>query len=173
MDKIDFSYASKVEHNFAQRLIIKSIENITGKKKLESLYKNYSLDSKNPKTFWSDILDIMNIKVINKSQNQLAIGKNEQLVIIANHPFGIIDGLILCALTSKFRGDFKIMTHETLQFLPQLKEFILPVDFRGKSKESKLLNIKTAKEAREHLNNNGIVIIFPSGGVSVANNLKS
>ena len=173
MDKIDFSYASKVEHNFAQRLIIKSIESITGKKKLENLYSNYSLDSKNPQTFWSDILDIMNIKVVNKSQNKLSIAKNEPLIIIANHPFGIIDGLILCALASKFRSDFKIMTHETLQFLPQLKKYILPVDFSGKSKESKLLNIKTAKEAREHLINKGIVIIFPSGGVSVASNLRS
>ncbi len=173
MDKIDFSYASKVEHNFAQRLIIKSIESITGKKKLENLYNNYSLDSKNPQTFWSDILDIMNIKVVNKSQNKLSIAKNEPLIIIANHPFGIVDGVILCALASKFRSDFKIMTHETLQFLPQLKKYILPVDFSGKSKESKLLNIKTAKEAREHLINKGIVIIFPSGGVSVASNLRS
>ena len=49
MDKLDFSYASKTEHNFAQRLIIKTIENITGKKKLETMYKNYSLTSNNPR----------------------------------------------------------------------------------------------------------------------------
>ena len=42
MNKIDFSYASKLEHNFAQRLIIKTIERITGKKKLEKLYTQYS-----------------------------------------------------------------------------------------------------------------------------------
>ncbi len=173
MNKIDFSYASKVEHNFAQRLIIKTIESISGKKKLENLYKNYSLDVRDPKNFWTDILDIMNIKVINKSKHKLMIPKNGSLLIIANHPFGIIDGLILCALTSKVRDDFKIMTHETLQFLPQMQKFILPVDFRGKKKESKILNIKTAKDAKSHLENNGIVIIFPSGGVSVASSLKS
>ena len=44
MDKINISYASNVEHNFAQRLIIKTIENVTGKKKLEKLYNNYSLN---------------------------------------------------------------------------------------------------------------------------------
>jgi len=41
-DNIDFSYASKIEHNFAQRLIIKTIERVTGKKKLEMLYNQYS-----------------------------------------------------------------------------------------------------------------------------------
>ena len=44
MNKIDFSYASKSEHNFAQRLVIKTIETLTGKKKLENLYKNYSIN---------------------------------------------------------------------------------------------------------------------------------
>ena len=75
MEKFDFSYASKSEHNFAQRLIIKTIETLTGKKKLENLYKNYSLDSRNPKNFWSDILEEMEISFINKSYNKLIIPK--------------------------------------------------------------------------------------------------
>tara|TARA_Y200000002_G_C22588435_1_gene624054 strand:- start:283 stop:1104 length:822 start_codon:yes stop_codon:yes gene_type:complete len=173
MNKINFSYASKSEHNFAQRLIIKTIETLTGKKKLETLYKNYSVNKQNPVTFWSDILKEMKIKVVNKSHNELSIPVNGPLLVIANHPFGIIDGLILCSLLSKFRNDFKIMTHETLQFLPQLEDFILPVDFSGQTKGSKILNIQTAKAAKKHLCNNGAVIIFPSGGVSVAKSLKS
>ncbi|MDC3208230.1 lysophospholipid acyltransferase family protein [Pelagibacteraceae bacterium] len=170
MNKIDFSYASKSEHNFAQRLIIKTIETLTGKKKLEKLYKNYSIDLKNPKSFWSDILEEMKIKIVNKSKNKLIIPDEGSLLIIANHPFGIIDGLILCSLVSKIRSDFKIMTHETLQFLPQLSQFILPIDFNSQSKKS---NIQITKKAREHLNNKGVLIIFPSGGVATAKNLKS
>ena len=115
----------------------------------------------------------MNIKVTNKSYNKLIIPQKGPLLVIANHPFGIIDGLILCSLISKVRDDFKIMTHETLQFLPQLKQFILPVDFSGKTKKSKILNIQTAKAAKEHLCNDGVVIIFPSGGVSIAKSLTS
>ena len=94
-------------------------------------------------------------------------------MIIANHPFGIIDGLILCSLVSKQRRDFKIMTHETLKFLPQLESFILPVDFSNNKKDAVKLNIQTAKKAREHLLNKGVIIIFPSGSVSTAKNLKS
>ena len=173
MRRVSFSYASKSEHNFAQRLIIRTIESLTGKKKLENLYQNYSLNKQNPKTFWTDILNEMHIKVINKSYNKLIIPQKNRLLVIANHPFGIIDGLILCSLISQVRDDFKIMTHETLQFLPQLNQFILPVDFSGKTKKSKILNIQTAQAAKEHLCNNGVVIIFPSGGVSVAKSLTS
>ena len=73
MDKINISYASKSEHNFAQRLIIKTIESLTGKKKLEKLYKNYAVNKQSPIAFWSDILNEMEIKVVNKSNKELNI----------------------------------------------------------------------------------------------------
>tara|TARA_Y100000816_G_C26067396_1_gene561067 strand:+ start:274 stop:1101 length:828 start_codon:yes stop_codon:yes gene_type:complete len=173
MNKINFSYASKVEHNFAQRLVIRLIENLTGKRKLEKMYKNYSLNSNQPVDFWTDILKLMKINVVNKSKNALHIPLKGPLMIVANHPFGIIDGLILCSIVSKKRKDFKIMTHETLQFLPNLKPFILPIDFSDKNKETIKLNIETANNAKKHLLNNGVLIIFPSGSVATAKNLKS
>ena len=151
MNKIDFSYASKVEHNFAQRLVIKLIENLTGKKKLEKIYKSYALNQNKASDFWSDILKLMNIKVINKSHKPLFIPSNGSLIIIANHPFGIIDGLILCSLVSKERNDFKIMTHETLKFLPKLEPYILPVDFSNNKKDTVKHNIETARKAKKHV----------------------
>ena len=173
MNKIDFSYASELEHNFAQRLVIKTIEKVTGKKKLENLYKQYSLKENDPRNFWTDIINIMNIKIINKSENNIEIPEKGSLIIIANHPFGIVDGLILCSIVSKVRSDFKIMTHETLKFLPQLENYILPVDFSGSDKKTIKYNLETAKKARNHLSSNGVLIIFPSGSVSTAKNLKS
>ncbi len=173
MNKINFSYASEIEHNFAQRLVIKTIEIVTGKKKLEKLYKQYSLKDNDPRTFWTDVLEIMNIKIKNKSKNKIEIPQSGPLMIIANHPFGIIDGLILCSIVSKIRNDFKIMTHETLKFLPQLETYILPVDFSGNDKKTIKNNLNTANKARQHLKNKGVLIIFPSGSVSTAKDLKS
>jgi len=173
MNKIDFSYASQLEHNFAQRLIIKTIERATGKKKLENLYNRYSREVNDPRKFWTEILDIMDIKIKNKSKNKISIPERGSLIVIANHPFGIIDGLILCSIVSKVREDFKIMTHETLKLLPQLERFILPVDFSKSDKKTVRYNLETAKQAKYHLNKNGVLIIFPSGSVSVAKSLKS
>ena len=107
MNKISFSYASKAEHNIGQRLIIKLIENLTGKRKLEKIYKNYIPSNNDPINFWTDILKLMKIRVINRSVKPLLIPETGSLMIIANHPFGIIDGLILCSLVSKKRKDFK------------------------------------------------------------------
>ena len=173
MNEIKITYASNSEHNFAQRLIIKTIERATGRKKLEKVYKEYSEKINDPRFFWGAVLEIMNIKITNKSKNNLEIPQSGPLLMISNHPFGIIDGLILCSLASKVRSDFKIMTHETLKLIPELDKFILPVDFSGKDKETLKKNIKTTKEAKEHLSNKGLLIIFPSGSVSVAKTLKT
>ena len=173
MKEIEITYASKAEHNFAQRLIIKTIERATGKKKLEKVYEEYSKKTNDPRFFWSNVLKIMNISVINKSKNNLEIPHSGPLLMISNHPFGIIDGLILCSLASKIRSDFKIITHETLKLIPELDKFILPIDFSGKDKKTIRNNIKTTREAKEHLINNGLLIIFPSGSVSVAKSLKT
>ncbi len=173
MSKIQISYASKSEHNFAQRLIIRAIERATGRKKLEKLYSNYSMTNTDPINFWSDIIKLMSIEVINASSRDLEIPSKGPLIIIANHPFGIIDGLILCSLTSKYRNDFKIMTHETLQFIPEISNYILPIEFDDTNKEKIKKNIAIAKKAKDHLNSKGALIIFPSGSVSVAKSLKS
>ena len=171
MNKLNFSYASKVEHNFAQRLVIRLIENLT-ETKIRKLYRNYTLSSKGPRLL-SDVLKLMKIKVIDKSAESLSIPETGSLMIIANHPFGIVDGLILCSLVSKIRKDFKIMTHETLKFLPELEDFILPVDFSNNKKNKVKKNIEIAKKAKNHLLNKGVLIIFPSGSVSTAKSLKS
>ena len=155
MDKLNFSYASKVEHNIAQRLVIKLIENLTGKRKLEKIYKDYSINNNNPSEFWTDIVNLMEIKITDNSTKSLSIPESGPLMIIANHPFGIIDGLILCSLISKQRDDFKIMTHETLKFLPQLEKFILPVDFSNDKTNSIKSNLETARKAKQHLLNGG------------------
>ena len=173
MNKIDISYASKTEHNLAQRLIIKTIEQITGKRKLQKIYSDFSQKNNDPRYFWTGILKSMEIKINNMSKNKNFIPATGSLLMIANHPFGIIDGLIMCALASEKRGDFKIITHETLRFAPELDKYILPIDFKENSKETIKRNIETTRKAKKHLLNEGLLIIFPSGSVSISNNRGS
>ena len=68
---------------------------------------------------------------------------------------------------------FKIIPCIHLGNIYAKRDWGYPVDFSGKSKESKMLNIQTAKKAKEYLIDNGVIIMFPSGGVSTAVSLKS
>jgi putative hemolysin len=84
-----------------------------------------------------------------------------RLVVIANHPIGSLDGLALLKLVGEVRKDVKVVANEVLSSLKPLHALLLPVDnMGGKTARSNL------KAIHEHLENEGVVIIFPAGEVS-------
>ena len=89
--------------------------------------------------------------------------------MIANHPFGVIDGLILCSIIGKIRRDYKIITHQVLRQAPAVKDKILPIDF-SETETALQTNLETRRAAQQHLKEDGVVIIFPAGGISLAPN---
>jgi putative hemolysin len=84
---------------------------------------------------------------------------------VANHPFGVLDGLVICWLTSLRRMDFKVLTNSALDGVPEARPYILPVDFSG-TKEALAANVAMRKEALDHVKAGGCVIVFPGGGVA-------
>ncbi len=172
MKKNTLSYAAK-ELNLPQRLLVRFIEKFTGQKKIEKLYNTYNEKKGKPVFFWSEAIKIMGIKINIKSVINFNIPTKGPVIVIANHPFGIIDGLVLCSLVSKKRHDFKIITHEVLRFTEEVEKFILPIDF-SKDKDSIKSNIETKRYALDHLiYNEGVIILFPAGSVAVAPKLNS
>ncbi|MEO0405105.1 MAG: lysophospholipid acyltransferase family protein, partial [Bacteroidota bacterium] len=88
-------------------------------------------------------------------------------IIIANHPFGVIDGILLGQWTSQFSDEFKFLVNEALCKDESLNRFFLPVDFRS-TKAAALTNIQTKQSAKSALLNGEPIVIFPSGGVATS-----
>jgi putative hemolysin len=89
------------------------------------------------------------------------------VLAVANHPYGVIDGLVLCALMAEVRSDYKIITHRVLRQAPATMDKILPVDF-DETEAALATNIETRQQAAEYLRDGGAVIIFPAGAISLA-----
>ena len=87
------------------------------------------------------------------------------LVAVANHPFGVLDGVALAVLLSRMRPDVKILTNSLLQGIPELHEHCIFVDpFRTPSAADK--NLKPLKQAMGWLRHGGALAVFPAGEVS-------
>jgi putative hemolysin len=97
----------------------------------------------------------------------LEIPREGPLIFIANHPFGVVDGLALGEIISIVRPEFAILVNAVLCRNPQLDPFLLPIDFREISEAMKT-NIRTRKEALDRLSRGEAIAIFPSGGVATA-----
>lgn len=161
-----FSFANGELPPF-QNKIIRQLEKVTGQPKIKQIYLDY-IDANRPdELFWIDALDRLGITINLKSADAQSIPKEGPLLIISNHPFGVVDGLALSALVSNVRQDYKLITHRILRQAPAVMDKILPIDF-DETEEALKTNLETRSLAIKELQNGGVVIIFPSGAISRA-----
>ena len=91
--------------------------------------------------------------------------KQGPLIIVANHPFGIIDPIMLARWAAQFRPDLKVMTNSLMLAMKELEEHVIPVDpFGGDAAAKK--NLTPMKDALRLLRAGGTLIIFPAGEVA-------
>lgn len=167
LDTKYFSYANP-EDSFSRKAFIRSIEFFSGQPKLYKLYRDYQINSGQWDNFWDGCVDKLKLNV-DFDQNKINnVPKEGPLIIVANHPFGVLDGLVICWLSKKIRKEFKVLTHSLLLRAPETKGYLLPVDFSG-TKEALKTNIETRKTARNFLSEGGAIVIFPGGTVSTTN----
>lgn len=158
------------EDPWARVLVIKSLELLNGRRKVERIYHRLKDEEFDFTTFFGRGLELAGIEPLMDPRQETLVPREGPLVIIANHPFGIVDGLILCDLAARTRGRFKILVHGVLCQDEELEPYLLPVDFRESRrvdvKEVIRNNIRTKRIAAETLADNGTLVVFPAGGVT-------
>ena len=160
----DFSYASDEVGPFAQRLI-RAIEKVTGQPLIRRLYEQYRLLQRPPELFWQDAITALKLDVRLSRDPARILPAQGPLALIANHPFGVVDGMILCWMVSRIRSDYMIMTHSILYRAPEVRPHVLPVDFTG-TREALETNIRSRAQALKLLERGGVLIVFPAGAVA-------
>ena len=87
------------------------------------------------------------------------------VLVVANHPYGVLDGAILTVLLTRARPDVKVLTNALLADVPELQQHCIFVDpFRtDRSVES---NRRAIREALAWLQQGGVLAMFPAGEVS-------
>jgi putative hemolysin len=87
------------------------------------------------------------------------------VIVVANHPFGGVEGLILAFLLRSIRCDVKFLANYLLDRIPEMREMLISVDPFG-TKQSRLRNIKPVRESIAWVRNGGMLVVFPAGEVS-------
>lgn len=165
VSKLKLTYASPNDP-ISKKVIIRAIELMSGRTKLERLY-NEIQSNYHPTEVWQVALDRLSVKVDLDPKQLEKIPMEGPLVFLANHPFGVIDGLILANLVAQKRRKFFIIVNEVLCKSKRLSSYMLPIDFR-ESKEALFTNIRTKQEAIRRLKAGEALAIFPAGGVATS-----
>ena len=164
-DRRKLSYANTFT-NPVQRNTIKTLELLTGKLRLLRKVRQFEkMGIPVGQPFWKQALDLLGINLITKQSEIAKIPNRGSLVITANHPHGLVDGMVLAELIGKVRTDYKILTRSLLTGVKQIDQFMIPVPFDHEENALKK-SLEMRKRAMEHLGQGGVIVIFPSGKVA-------
>jgi putative hemolysin len=147
--------------------MIRLMENATGRLGLIKRAAGYEQEVAQGRDFWEVMIDRYGLSLDVVSGALGNIPRNGPLIVIANHPYGILDGLILGHILSVTRYDFRILAHKVFRKAEELDRIVLPVNF-DETKEAIAQNIATRKEALGYLDRGGCIGVFPGGTVSTA-----
>jgi len=162
----EISYAFSAQTR-GGRAMIRVMENATGRLRLIRRAKGYEHDVAEGRDFFQVMADRYGLSLDIRGGALDNIPKTGPLILVANHPYGILDGLMMGYILSVVRGDFRILANNVFHKAQDLNRVILPISF-DETKEAVRENLKTRKDALDYLANGGAMGIFPGGTVSTS-----
>lgn len=160
----ELSYASYFEDPLKRRLV-RAVERLSGQPKIKQLYDHYRADLSRDVPFFEAAIRLLDLDVQFSASKHALIPREGPLVVVANHPFGVLDGLVISWLVSLRRPDFKVLTNSVLDGVPEARPYLLTVDFGG-TRDAIEANVAMRKAALAHVKGGGCIVVFPSGGVA-------
>ncbi len=163
----EISYASSAKSR-GGRALIRVLENATGRIRLIKRADGYEHEVAQGRDFWQVMVERYGLSLDILGGSLANIPRDGPLIVVANHPYGILDGLIMGNILSSVRdGNFRILANRVFRKARELDEIILPVSF-DETKAGRAQNIETRKKALGYLADGGAIGVFPGGTVSTA-----
>jgi putative hemolysin len=164
--KVRFTYSTP-DQSLLQRAVIQTIEKIGGQSKLKRLYERHQGNLAAGQDFFESAMQTLGVNVALDEAALARVPKTGPVVFIANHPYGVLDGITLTWLARKVRPDTKVLANATLCQMPEAAGSLLPVDF-APSREARETNVQSRLSAQQWLREGHAIGIFPAGGVSTS-----
>lgn len=163
----ELSYANETDP-LLKRLVIRSIENLSGRNKYIEVYKIWRNEvvGKSDRVF-SRMLELIDIDLSVRGNWPPKDLPEGPIVMVANHPYGIADGIAVLSLAEQLGRPFKILINDQLLKVPEMRPYSLPISFE-ETREALAINLATRNEALKLLKEGVTIVIFPGGGVATA-----
>ncbi len=170
-DRRALTYANTFDNRF-QATTIRAIEWLTGKITLLRMIRELERrGAPQGSAFWKACLDIMGIDIQTPAEQIANIPAEGPLVVVANHPHGLVDGMVMAELVSRRREDYKILVRALLTGLDEVaSSYLISVPFPHDAEAQKKF-VAMRAEAMAQLKAGGAVALFPSGVVAASKGL--
>lgn len=162
-----FSIMSPEISSFWKRavsLFARPLEYLLGLNRCNKIYQQIGHET-DPRQFMVEALHNLHIQLDISDRDKAKVPQKGSCVVVANHPFGAIEGVILAEMLLSIRPDVKIIANYLLDRIPQLRPLNIAVDPFERA-GSVQANLKPLREAMQWVKNGGLLLVFPAGEVS-------
>lgn len=167
MQKAPLTYVSPQDPILKQK-VMTALEMATGRRILAKRYRKLQEMDLAAWEVWGKALELLEIGIRIDGIKIKDLPQKGPLIFIANHPFGVVDGLIMGKIAAESREQFSILANAVLGGQdPRIEQNLLPVDF-AETREASLVNISTRRTAIEKLAQGEAIVVFPGGGIATA-----
>ena len=152
-----------------KRTTIKAIEWMTGKVEILRRVRRFERQGiAYGQAFWPATMKIMGINIVTPPEQLERIPAEGPVVLVANHPHGLVDGMVLADLIGRRRNDYRILSRSLLTGLDEsAASYMIPVPFPHEpDAQQKMIEMRAA--AMDHLGKGGLIALFPSGVVATS-----
>lgn len=164
----EFTYAKPSDPPLT-RWVIGSLERAAGRDYFAPLYEHWRAGIvPSGHCVMRPMLGLISVDLqIMAAQWPATLDPARPLVLIANHPFGILDGIAALTLAEDLGRPFKVLINKDIMAVPETRPYSLPIDFE-KTRAAQQTNLSTRKEALRLLAEGTTIVVFPAGGVATA-----
>lgn len=165
-DRRALSYASTFDDPW-KATFIRVMEAFTGKLTILRLIRKFERQgAPTGQAFWRACLDVMGIDLLTPQEQLDLIPKDGPVIVVANHPHGMVDGMIFADLIGRVRSDYRILTRSLLTVIDEVAgSYMIPVPFPH-DQDAQRKGVEMRAKAMAHLKAGGVVALFPSGVVA-------
>lgn len=160
---IDVSFESPFYHRLFT-LARPAVDRLVGIEGFNALYQNVRVREHHT-SFFHSILDEMQVSIGIADADRARIPSHGPVVVVANHPFGCIEGIVLGALLVEKRADARVLANYMLGGIDEFRQHLILVD-PFDSRDARRKNQRPLREAYSHVQHGGMLGVFPAGKVA-------
>ena len=138
-------------------------DRLLGLSKLQQLYLQHGFSGLDKQRFSLKLLSILGITFKGDQTLLSKIPSKGRFIVVCNHPYGMIEGVAIAYLLSTIRPDTKVVANVGLKILKELQDYFI---FTNPLNSKSVINQQALKSCFAHLENDGLLVIFPAGRVS-------
>ncbi len=143
---------------------LRPIEHFLSLDTLNTNYRN-ALPNMTKDNFFDQAMSILDVAYESNPDDTSRVPATGPLVVVSNHPFGGVEGVVLGHFIHSVRPDVRIMANYLLQNIPTFRDWVIPVNPFSNA-GSVFSSSNGIRSTMRWLRQSHALVVFPSGTVS-------